>query len=73
MRNQIASQMSMEFARHLATPARRARRVDMSRAGFIGLCGGMEWWPRSSSPYFGFGPIPRLGHGHDRLLLQRVQ
>ena len=71
MRDQIASQMSMEFARHLATPARQARRVDMSRAGFIELVA-VEWWPRSSSPYFGFGPI-RLGHGHDRLLLQRVQ
>ena len=40
MRRQIASQMSMEFAPHLATPARRARRADMSRAGFIELVAG---------------------------------
>ena len=40
MRRHIASQMSMEFVRHLVTPARRARRADMSRADFIGLVAG---------------------------------
>ena len=51
----------------------RACRADMSRADFIGLVIGMEWWPRSGSPHLGLGSICRLGQGHDRLFLQRIQ
>jgi hypothetical protein len=41
--------------------------------GFHWTRGGMEWWHRSGSLYFGLGQIRRLGQAHDRLLLQRVQ